>query len=111
MVTELSYDTESTRLVCLTSGGPVTNVTWTQDGNVLAEDGDTTTTHQQLLDTSGGVALYRNMLQLSRDTESDNVGVYRCQVSNNRGSTSRDLSVAGKYHYRGTDCIEDVASE
>ena len=102
MVTELSYDTESTRLVCLTSGGPVTNVTWTQDGNVLAADGDTTTitTHQQLLDTSGGVALYRNVLQLSRDMESDNVGVYRCQVGNSRGSTSRDLNVAGeqKFH-------------
>lgn len=92
-ITDLSYDTLSTSLACITGGGPVTNITWMQDQLELVADSQTVLI-QQNLDVS--TVVYWNTLVLRRGRERENVGTYRCLVSNVRGGVSMELTVAGE---------------
>ena len=90
MATELRYDTLTTSLLCSTSGGPVTTVTWTQDDVVLRGEDVVSGQNLEVLNV-----VYHNTLELRRGREEENVGVYQCSVSNSRGSTSLQLTVEG----------------
>ena len=94
MITGLRYDTLSASLVCTTSGGPVTNVTWTQEQQLLVADSQEVLTWQSL---DVVAVTYRNVLELRRGTERENVGTYRCLVSNARGNISMELTVPGEW--------------
>jgi hypothetical protein len=92
VINELRYDTQAASLTCTTSGGPVTNVTWAQNQLQLQDNNQTVLIHQSVdLIT----VVYRNVLVLRRGREQENVGVYRCHISNARGNSSMELMVAG----------------
>ena len=93
VITSLTYDSVSSSLICMSSGGPVTTVTWTHNGVLIGQDGVTFEESQRVVMTS---AVYHNVLRLRRTNETENVGIYRCTVGNNRGNTtSMELNVQG----------------
>ena len=77
-------------LTCISTGRPVTTVTWTRDGEILTE-GDKTST---IVDTSS--AKYIHTLTMTKRQ----AGVYRCLVEiNDQPSGSSSLVVKGLIHY------------
>ena len=77
-------------LTCISTGRPVTTVTWTRDGETLTE-GDKTST---IVDTSS--AKYIHTLTMTKRQG----GVYRCLVEiNDQHSGSSSLVVKGLIHY------------
>ena len=77
-------------LTCISTGRPVTTVTWTRDGETLTE-GDKTST---IVDTSS--AKYIHTLTMTKRQG----GVYRYLVQNNeQHSNSSSLVVKGLIHY------------
>ena len=80
----------------MSSGGPVTTVTWTHNGVPIGQDGVTFEENQRVVMTS---AVYHNVLKLQRTNETENMGIYRCTVGNNRGNITSILNVQGDCTY------------
>ena len=74
-------------LICNTTGGPATNVTWTRDGEVISTAGDT---YQKVIDLE--YAVYLNILTLT----SEAFGNYTCRVSNARSFQEESITVESK---------------
>ena len=79
---EISYARHSKEyspftLTCRSEGGPVTNVEWRRNGEIVQEDSNHTT-NQIVVNTSQN-AVYENTLTVRRREE----GKYHCKVSNN----------------------------
>ena len=83
-------------LICTSTEGPATNVTWRKDGTALAVDGITYQQTQTVINAM--TATYQNVLAIAQSVSSI-YGVYRCTVGNARG-TSSALEVRGEC----TDC-------
>lgn len=93
-VTDLNYEESSLTLICTSTGGPATTVTWTKDGASLAA-ADTYQQSQTITDML--TATYENRLSII--TRSDSVsGDYACTVqnSNSIASSPQSISVTGK---------------
>ena len=79
-------------LICTSTGGPATTVSWRKDGEVLIDCNSYSITSQILLDTE--TATYNQTLMVTGRLE----GEYQCSVSNIRtpsGSTMT-LAIAGE---------------
>ena len=79
-------------LICTSTGGPATNVTWRKDGSALTVDGITHRQTQTVINAM--TATYQNVLTIAQSVSSI-YGVYRCTVGNARG-TSSALEVRGE---------------
>ena len=77
-------------ITCPSSSTPPLSTVWSRDGATLTVDEGVFETSQVLVNAS--TSLYNNVLSVSGDL----VGVYRCEVGNNRGSNSRSLTVRGE---------------
>ena len=77
-------------ITCPSSSTPPLSTIWSRDGVTLAVDEGTFTTSQVLVNAS--TSRYDNVLSVNGDL----VGVYRCEVRNNRGSNSTSLTVRGE---------------
>ena len=73
-------------LYCISTGGPVTTVTWTKD-SVELEGGVT-------LPESARFSRYTHSLNATED------GVYNCTVSNNQTSVTAELNITGMWYHR-----------
>ena len=91
VVTDLTFDPATNTLLCISTSGPATTVVWSQDGVTLQDDLNFIETSQRIV--SSELDLYFNTLRLSRSNETQNVGIYRCHVINNRGNDSIELTV------------------
>ncbi len=79
-ILSLSYNTTSGILTCISTGGPVSNLTWNRIGGSYSQS-------KIIVDTVS--ATYHNLLYISSNTLSDYTGTFTCSVSNSRGSESR----------------------
>ena len=81
-------------LICTSTGGPATTVTWKRDGVVITHDA----TYQQtksLVDLVMGT--YQTVLTIdSMLDQSSIVGTYSCTVENDRGNSSETVVVPGE---------------
>ena len=66
-------------LTCISTGGPVTNVTWTRDSEILPDNGDKTILDNRQL------GQYIHTLNVTGTVVS---GVYGCSVSNSKPSSA-----------------------
>ncbi len=92
-VTDMRYEKSSQTVICTTTGGPVTTITWTKNGIPLPLDGSTYQSSQVILDTVS--SRYENRLSFSGPKSDSLSGTYACQVANLRGTTSSQLAVTG----------------
>ncbi len=81
-------------MTCISTGGPVTNLTWNRSGGSYSQ-------RTIIVDTVS--ATYHNLLYISSNTLSDYTGIFSCTVSNSRGSafkTSDEFKCTNTYlHY------------
>jgi hypothetical protein len=86
------HDNSSQTLICTSSGGPATSVTWSRDNTPLVVDG--TAYQQSQVITDINTATYQNMLRIVRGSL---VGhLYTCTVSNLRGNHTAQLRIKSK---------------
>ena len=87
-VTSLLFDRNTTALVCTSTGGPPTTVTWRRN-DALVADGSLYWQTQIAMDSV--TATYENIL--GADEIKDFTGTFTCEVSNIRGVDQRTLSL------------------
>ncbi len=73
------YNTTTGVVTCVSTGGPITNLTWNRSGGSYSQS-------KIIVDTVS--ATYHNLLYISSNTLSDYTGIFSCTVSNSRGSES-----------------------
>ena len=87
---ELNATTPTFTLICTSTGGPATTVSWTVNNSAVTEDSAHDIT-SQITDTT--TATYTHTLMVTGWL----VGEYECNVSNNKPSSSSGmLAVVGK---------------
>ena len=74
-------------MTCVSTGGPVTNLTWNRSGGSYSQS-------KIIVDTVS--ATYHNLLYISSNTLSDYTGIFSCTVSNSRGSVFKTAIVKCK---------------
>ena len=92
-VTNLRYEQPSRTIICTTTGGPATIITWMKDGTRLSIDGSAYQSSQVVLDTVS--ATYENRLSFTALKSDSLSGIYSCLVQNLRGNSSSELAVTG----------------
>ena len=94
-IDDVSYNRSSQTIICTSTGGPATSVTWTKDTIPLKVDG-TTYQHSQII-TDTVTATYENRLTILGDDEEDAYGIYVCTVSNSMGSDTSEIKISGNW--------------
>ena len=90
LTSELDATTSTFNLTCISTGGPATTVIWTRNSRVVTDDSAHDITSQVLTDAE--TATYNHTLMVTGKL----VGVYECNVSNNKPSSSSKMqSVVG----------------
>ena len=94
-VTSLTYDDDQSRtLICISTGGPATIVSWRRDGVMITLGA----THQQtktLVDSVTGT--YQTVLTIDPSLDQRSIeGTYSCTVENARGESSETVVVPGE---------------
>ena len=91
----VQYDTTSQTITCTSTGGPVTDVTWSKDNtNIRLTMGGLYEHSQIIINTTS--ATYENRLRIV-DKSSEAAGNYTCSITNSRGSMNRSLYIQGNY--------------
>ena len=85
-------------LICTSTGGPASNVTWMRNQTYLEIDGAMYHQSQTIIDTQS--ADYSTMLTLPMTNIEDFDTTYQCIVENSRGSGNASLKLEGivKFH-------------
>ena len=78
-------------LICISSGGPATTVTWMKNNERLTIDDNHYRQTQTLTDSD--LATYENILYFNDSLNL--VGYFTCTVHNTRGNSSKSLSTDG----------------
>ena len=83
---EVTFDSDQLTLTCISTGGPVTTVTWTRDSTTTVTEGTET-----VLDDPE-TAQYTHTLTVT------SAGEYTCTVENNKPSSdSATITIPGSY--------------
>ena len=90
LISELNATTPTFTLTCTSTGGPATTVSWTVNNHTVTEDGDHHIASQVMTDAE--TATYIHTLKVTGRL----VGVYECNVSNNKPSSSSGI-IGKKY--------------
>ena len=93
-------------LMCMSSGGPATTVTWVKDNQILQIDGRIYRHEQRIINTTH--ATYENILY--SDDAVNLVGVFTCIVENARGRSEMILSTIGTSYYNHVHNIKSIYS-
>ena len=83
-------------LICVSTGGPATNVIWKRNEDYL-EIGGTIYQQSQII-TDNQNAEYKTMLTLPMTNIEYLDGTYECIVGNSRGSGNANLKLEGIFH-------------
>ena len=75
----LTYEPSTGILICVSTGGPASQVKWNRKGAQYQES-------QQMID--GPSATYHNLLSINSPNFTDHSGTFSCTVSNVRGEDS-----------------------
>jgi hypothetical protein len=92
-ISDVRYDSSSQTLICTSSGGPATSVTWSRDNTPLVVDG--ITYQQSQVITNINTTTYQNRLRIVAKLASLS-GTYTCSVGNSRGETRALIEVSGE---------------
>lgn len=87
------YDPDTNNLVCTSSGGPATIVTWKKNGQLLTNIETTYQQNQRIIFTVN--ATYENTLHIPSDSIVAYNAMYECLVANSRGNDSSIVSLEG----------------
>ena len=92
----VKYDRIHQTIVCTSTGGPATDVTWYKDNAqvIIPNEGGTYNYSQIIINTTS--ATYENRLRIV-DKSSEAAGNYTCQVINSRGGINGSLYIQGNY--------------
>ena len=82
-------------LICTSTGGPATNVTWKRNQDYLEIGGTVLKQSQIITDTQN--ATYKTMLTLPMTNIEYLDSTYECIVENSRGSQNTSLNLEGIY--------------
>ena len=93
-ITSMTYESGSQTLVCTSTGGPATSVTWSRDNTPLVVDG-TTYEHSQII-TDTNTATYQNRLRIVSKSSSLS-GSYTCYVANSRGEAISAAKISSNF--------------
>ena len=96
MVTSLMFDQNAATVTCLSTGGPVTDVTWFVN-NVMIPLGSVYFETRTIVSTMD--ATYRAVL--SANDANSFIGEVECIVSNNGGESRRNITVDSEWGGRG----------
>ncbi len=77
-IQNIIYNTTTGVVTCVSTGGPVTTLTWNRRGGSYSQA-------KIIVDTIS--ATYHNLLSISSNTLSDYTGIFSCTVGNSRGTT------------------------
>ena len=91
----VQYDRTSQTIICTSTSGPATDVTWSKDNvNIRLSMGGLYKYSQIIINTTS--ATYENRLRIL-DKSSEAAGNYTCQVTNSRGGMNGSLYIQGNY--------------
>ena len=92
----VKYDKIHQTIVCTSTGGPDTDVTWYKDNAQIMtpSEGGTYKYSQIIINTTS--ATYENRLRIV-DKSSEAAGNYICQVTNPRGGMNGSLYIQGSH--------------
>ena len=91
----VQYNRTSQTIICTSTGGPATHVTWYKDDaqiNMVFNEGGIYEHSQTITDTVS--AAYENRLRIV-DKSSETTGTYTCEIRNPRGSMNGSLYIQG----------------
>ena len=93
----VKYDRIHQTIVCTSTGGPATDVTWYKDNVqiIISNEGETYNYSQIIINTTS--ATYENRLRIV-DKSSEAAGNYTCQVTNSRGGMNGSLYIQGNVY-------------
>ena len=90
----VQYDRTSQTIICTSTGGPATDVTWSKDNiNIRFTIMGHLYEHSQIIINTTS-ATYENRLRIV-DKSSEAAGNYTCQVTNSRGGINGNLYIQG----------------
>ena len=98
---DIAYNGISNTLVCTSTGGPATTVTWRKDNDAI-DIGPGFNTLQIITNTTE--ATYENVLQLN-GTLDGIIGSYSCNVSNVKSTQVAVYTIQGKHSFLHTHII------
>ena len=91
-VISLTFDDQSRTLICTSTGGPATTVTWRRDGVVITLNA----TYQQTKRLVDNVtSTYQTVLTID-PSAGQIVGTYKCTVQNDKGESSETVVLPGE---------------
>ena len=91
----VEYDRTSGIIICTSTGGPATDVTWSKDNITIRLTVRGLYEHAQIIINTTS-ATYENRLRIV-DKSSEAAGTYTCGVTNPRGSMNGSLYIQGNY--------------
>ena len=94
-VISIFVDHEISGLVCTSTGGPATTVTWSINGQSLIIDGTTYRQSQRIINTMN--ATFENILLIANDNIMNYIAKFECLVMNLRGNDSESFNPEGIY--------------
>ena len=89
MITSLMFDQNVAMVICLSKGGPVTNVTWFINNVLIPLNGSVYFETRTIVSKMD--ATYR--AALSANNANSFIGEVECVVSNNRGESRSNITV------------------
>ena len=92
----VKYDRIHQIIVCTSTGGPATDVTWYKDKEQIMTPSEGGTYNYSQIITNTTSATYENRLRIV-DKSSDAAGNYTCQVTNSRGGMNGSLYIQGSH--------------
>ena len=100
-ITSFEFNRDTISLICYSTGGPVTTLTWMKNDKILNIDGLNYQQEKIILDSV--TATYKNVLY--SDNVSNLVGVFTCIVQNARGKSNMSFSTNGMLSFSHTICM------
>ena len=93
-IASIMYDKTTQTIVCTSTGGPATDVSWSKDNVKISTANARDQYEFSQVITSTTNAIYENRL-IVIDKSSKTAGTYTCEVENHRGSRNESLYIQG----------------
>ena len=100
-ITSFEYNKTAQTVMCISTGGPATDVNWSKDGEKIHIASNRGAYEHSQIIINKSSATYENRLRIV-DKSSKAAGTYTCEVANPRGSINESLYIQGK-NYAYTD--------
>ena len=93
----VNYDKIHQTIICTSTGGPATDVTWYKDNAQIMIPNERGTYNYSQIIVNTTSATYENRLRII-EKSSEATGTYTCEVTNPRGGINDSLYIQGIYY-------------